>query len=65
LPLTGAETGIDRGLESFATLATGEAIANPRIFQVAELSVKRAQRRMKTANSVYGILWRYLVVARV
>jgi putative transposase len=46
LPLTGRETGIDLGLESFATLADGSQIANPRIFRVAELTLKRAQRRV-------------------
>ncbi len=46
LPLTGQETGIDLGLESFATLADGSQIANPRIFHVAELHLKRAQRRV-------------------
>ncbi len=35
LPLTGQETGIDLGLESFATLADGSQLANPRIFRVA------------------------------
>jgi putative transposase len=46
LPLTGRETGIDLGLESFATLADGSQIANPRIFRVAERNLKRAQRRV-------------------
>jgi putative transposase len=46
LPLTGQETGIDLGLESFATLADSSQIANPRIFRVAELNLKRAQRRV-------------------
>src|SRR5258707_10946509 len=46
LPLTGQETGIDLGLESFATLADGRQIANPRLFRVAELNLKRAQRRV-------------------
>ncbi len=46
LPPTGQETGIDLGLESFATLADGSQIANPRIFRVAELHLKRAQRRV-------------------
>lgn len=46
LPATGQETGIDLGLESFATLADGSQIANPRIFRVAELRLKRAQRRV-------------------
>jgi putative transposase len=46
LARTGADTGIDLGLESFATLADGSQIANPRIFRVAELNLKRAQRRV-------------------
>jgi putative transposase len=46
LPLTGEQTGIDLGLESFATLADGSQIASPRIFRVAELNLKRAQRRV-------------------
>jgi putative transposase len=46
LPLTGQDTGIDLGLESFATLADGSQIANPRIFRVAEMTLKRAQRRV-------------------
>jgi putative transposase len=46
LPAAGQETGIDLGLESFATLADGRQIANPRIFRVAELNLKRAQRRV-------------------
>jgi putative transposase len=46
LPLTGHETGIDLGLESFATLADGSQIANPRIFRVVEMNLKRAQRRV-------------------
>jgi putative transposase len=46
LPLTEQETGIDLGLESFATLADGNQIPNPRIFHVAELNLKRAQRRV-------------------
>jgi putative transposase len=50
LPLTGQETGIDLGLESFATLTDGSQIANPRIFRVAELHLKRAQRRVASAE---------------
>ena len=46
LPLTGNATGIDLGLESFATLANGTPIANPRIFRIAERTLKRAQRRV-------------------
>jgi putative transposase len=46
LPVTGQETGIDLGLEAFATLSDGSQIANPRIFRVAELNLKRAQRRV-------------------
>jgi putative transposase len=46
LPLTGEQTGIDLGLESFATLANGEHVANPRSFRLAQRHLKRAQRRV-------------------
>jgi putative transposase len=46
LPLTGQQTGIDLGLESFATLADGSQVANPCIFRVAEMNLRRAQRRV-------------------
>jgi putative transposase len=46
LPLTGVDTGIDLGLESCATLATGEPIPNPRLYRVAERHLRRAQRRV-------------------
>jgi putative transposase len=46
LPVTGQDTGIDLGLESFATLADGSQISNPRLFRLAELNLKRAQRRV-------------------
>ena len=45
LPLTGQETGIDLGLESFLTLANGEQIANPRHYRKAEKALAKAQRR--------------------
>ena len=45
LPLTGQETGIDLGLESFLTLASGEQIANPRHYRKAEKALGCAQRR--------------------
>ena len=44
LPLTGQETGIDVGLESFATLADGTMIHNPRCYRKAERRLKTAQR---------------------
>jgi putative transposase len=46
LPVAGQDIGIDLGLESFATLADGSRIANPRIFRAAELNLKRAQKRV-------------------
>jgi putative transposase len=46
LPLTGQETGIALGLDSFATLADGRQRANPRISRAAEMALKRAQRRV-------------------
>jgi putative transposase len=46
LPTTGQETGIDLGLESCATLAAGSQVATPRIFRLAEMKLRRAQRRV-------------------
>ncbi|MGH9637296.1 MAG: RNA-guided endonuclease InsQ/TnpB family protein [Candidatus Angelobacter sp.] len=43
---TGQETGIDLGLESFATLADGTMIHNPRCYRRAERRLKTAQRRV-------------------
>jgi putative transposase len=46
LPLTGQATGIDLGLESFATLSDGTMIHNPRCYRRAERRFKTAQRRV-------------------
>jgi putative transposase len=46
LPPTGQETGIDLGLESFATLAEGTMIHNPRCYRTAERRLKTAQRKV-------------------
>jgi putative transposase len=43
---TGTETGIDLGLESFATLADGTMIHNPRCYRRAERLLKTAQRKV-------------------
>jgi putative transposase len=46
LPPTGQETGIDLGLEAFATLANGERIFTPGWYRTAERTLKTAQRRV-------------------
>jgi putative transposase len=46
LPMTGQETGIDLGLESFATLSDGTMIHNPRCYRKAEAYLRRCQRRV-------------------
>ncbi|MGH9637639.1 MAG: RNA-guided endonuclease InsQ/TnpB family protein [Candidatus Angelobacter sp.] len=46
LSLTGCETGIDLGLESFATLSDGTMIHNPRCYRKAERRPKTAQRKV-------------------
>jgi putative transposase len=46
LPATGQETGIDMGLESFATLANGQAISTPSYYRKAEAYLRRCQRRV-------------------
>jgi putative transposase len=43
-PPATAEVGIDLGLESFATLSTGEKIENPRWYRKTEARLKGAQR---------------------
>jgi putative transposase len=44
LPTTGQETGIDLGLEAFATLADGTRILTPACYRKAERRLKRLQR---------------------
>lgn len=46
LPIVGAQVGVDVGLLHFATLSTGEQVANPRYLRLAEPSLKKAQRRV-------------------
>jgi putative transposase len=46
LPPTGQETGIDLGIESFATLSNGTRIFNPGWYRKAERALKTAQRRV-------------------
>jgi putative transposase len=48
IPKTGAIVGIDLGLESFATLSTGEKIDNPRFFRESEERLAAAQRKLAT-----------------
>jgi putative transposase len=46
LPPTGQETGIDLGLEAFATTSSGERIFHPGWYRRAERTLKTAQRRV-------------------
>jgi putative transposase len=46
LPVTGQETGIDMGLESFATLANGQRIFAPTYYRKAEAYLRRCGRRV-------------------
>jgi putative transposase len=46
LPPTRQETGVDLGLESFATLANGQHIFNPGYYRKAEAYLRRCQRRV-------------------
>jgi putative transposase len=47
LPRSDRAVGIDVGLSHFATLSTGEQIANPRFFRTDEQALAKAQRREK------------------
>ncbi|NVO67185.1 RNA-guided endonuclease InsQ/TnpB family protein [Methanofollis tationis] len=42
--------GIDVGLESFATLSSGEKIENPRFFRTDEKALAKAQRKLSKAE---------------
>jgi putative transposase len=46
LPATGQETGIDLGIEAFATRSDGARIFNPGWYRKAERALKTAQRRV-------------------
>jgi putative transposase len=46
LPATGRETGIDLGIEAFATLSDGTRIFSPGWYRKAERNLKTAQRRV-------------------
>src|SRR5262245_49707700 len=46
LPSTGRETGIDLGIEAFATLSDGTRIFSPGWYRKAERALKTAQRRV-------------------
>ena len=52
LPDTSTQVGIDVGLKTFATLSTGDEIANPRFFRKEENSLAKVQR--KHANLAKG-----------
>jgi putative transposase len=46
LPEPGQQVGIDVGLKTFATLSTGQELANPRFFRQEEQMLGKAQRRL-------------------
>lgn len=46
LPVAESAVGIDLGLSSFATLSTGEKVANPRWLRQRERALRRSQRNM-------------------
>lgn len=50
LPKCKKAVGIDVGLESFATLSTGEKINNPRFFRADEKELTKAQRKLSKAE---------------
>jgi putative transposase len=46
LPATGLETGVDLGIETFATLSDGTRVFSPGWYRKAERALKTAQRRV-------------------
>jgi putative transposase len=62
LPPTGKETGIDLGLESFATLATGQRICTPAYYRKAEAYLRRCQRRVARRKKGSHRRWKAVVL---
>ena len=50
LPASTASTGLDVGLEKFATLSDGQPIPNPRFFRQEEKALAKAQRKRSVAD---------------
>lgn len=50
LPQSRASVGVDVGLSAFATLSDGTQIANPRWYRDAQLTLRRAQRKVARRN---------------
>ena len=46
LPMTGQETGIDVGLQSFLTTSDGEHVENPRHYRKAERKLRKCHQRV-------------------
>ena len=66
LPVSGEQVGIDVGLKTFATLSTGEEIANPRFFRAEEKALANAQRTLsKQEKGTPARAKRRKVMARV
>lgn len=66
LPVSGEQVGIDVGLKTFATLSTGDEIANPRFFRSEEKALAKAQRLLsKQEKGTPARVKRRKVVGRV
>jgi putative transposase len=57
LPKTGETVGADVGIEAFATLSTGQRIANKRFTRQSERELKTAHRRLSRRKK-FGKNWR-------
>jgi len=66
LPPVPCVVGVDLGLESFATLSTGEKIENPRFFRKEEKALAKAQRKLsRVAKGTPEYAKRRKVIARI
>lgn len=63
LPMTGAEVGIDFGINRLATLSTGERVGNPRHLATRARRLAKAQRQL--ARKQKGSRRRFLAKRRV
>ena len=48
---TGESVGLDVGIATFATLSTGEQVANPRHYELAQAKLRRSQREVARRKS--------------
>lgn len=57
LPLEIEAAGIDAGLKTFATLSTGDTVANPKFFRKEEKELAKVQRKLSKTARKSAVRW--------